>query len=167
MKPKQHTRKLRSKAAHAADHHDLLGVVPEPKTRTNYESKLQQACVRWFRSQYPHHERLLFAIPNGGKRSVITAAILKAEGARAGTADLFLSIPRHGFHGFYIEMKVGKNELSSEQEQFKLAVEKHTYRHRVIWTQDEFIREVNFYLAGDRTTPPERRPRPTFPGPRI
>jgi hypothetical protein len=42
------------------------------------ESKLQIAMVKWFRLQYPDH--VLYAIPNGGNRSAITGAIMKAEG---------------------------------------------------------------------------------------
>ena len=48
----------------------------------NAESRLQQACVRWVRYQYP--DLVVYAIPNGGKRNAVTGAILKAEGVLAG-----------------------------------------------------------------------------------
>ena len=48
------------------------------------ESKLQQAMVKWFRLRHP--DLMLFHIPNGGKRSPITAKILKAEGVLPGVA---------------------------------------------------------------------------------
>lgn len=38
------------------------------------EDQLQRQCVKWFRMQYPKLEKRLFAIPNGGKRDVVTAA---------------------------------------------------------------------------------------------
>ena len=62
------------------------------------EHRLQCACVRWFRYQYPHHASLLFAVPNGGRRDAVTGARLKAEGVVAGVADLLLFVPtkQHG-----------------------------------------------------------------------
>lgn len=45
----------------------------------NEESKLQQSCITWFRLQYPRLAKLLFAVPNGSRRDVVTGAILKRE----------------------------------------------------------------------------------------
>ncbi len=70
------------------------------------ESREQQALFRWwdmYRSQYP--EALMFAVPNGGARSAITGARLKAEGVLAGVPDVFLAYPAGGLHGLFIEMK--------------------------------------------------------------
>lgn len=73
------------------------------------ESQLQQAVIKWWalahRGLGVTEERSLFAIPNGGKRGRFEAAIMKNEGVRAGVADLFLSVPSGGFHGFYLELK--------------------------------------------------------------
>ena len=110
------------------------------------ESELQKSCVKWFRLQYPHYKMLLFAIPNGGQRNIITATRLKAEGALAGVSDLFLSIPKKGFAGFYIEMKSGDNKLTEKQEDFFNAVQKFNYKTQVIRTFDQFTREIQFYL---------------------
>ena len=112
----------------------------------NQESKLQAACVGWFRYNHPKYKGVLFSIPNGGKRNVITAVAMKREGALPGVADLMLAVSRHDFHGLFIEMKYGKNKLSAQQEDFKLNVEKHGYKYVCCYTFDEFEREVNFYL---------------------
>ena len=48
---------------------------------------------------------LLYAIPNGGNRNIVTATKLKAEGVKAGVPDLCLPVPRGGYHGMYLEMK--------------------------------------------------------------
>ena len=113
----------------------------------NNESKLQQECVFWFRAQFPHYKKLLFAIPNGGKRNIVTASILKAEGALAGVADLMLAMPRGEYHGLFIEMKHGKNDLSESQEDFKQAVQKHGYKHITCREFDEFQRNIEGYLG--------------------
>ena len=70
------------------------------------ESAEQQALVAWWhavRKQWPG--AVLFAIPNGGARSAVTGARLRAEGAVAGIPDLFLACPRGSSHGLFVEMK--------------------------------------------------------------
>lgn len=47
----------------------------------------------------------LFSIPNGGKRNLITASLLRAEGCKAGVPDLCLAYPNKKYHSLYIEMK--------------------------------------------------------------
>jgi hypothetical protein len=58
---------------------------------------------------------LLFHIPNGGARDRVTGAQLKAAGVKAGVPDLCLPVARHGWHGLFIELKVGDNEPSAQQ----------------------------------------------------
>ena len=48
----------------------------------------QREFVSWFRKTYPGVR--IFAIPNGGFRSRLTGARLKAEGASPGVPDLFI-----------------------------------------------------------------------------
>ena len=54
------------------------------------EHRLQSACVRWFRYQFPALAHSLFAVPNGGRRDAATGARLKDEGVLAGVSDLVL-----------------------------------------------------------------------------
>lgn len=49
--------------------------------------------------------RYLFAVPNGGGRSKVEAAILKAEGVRPGVPDLMLALPTNLHHGLFLELK--------------------------------------------------------------
>lgn len=112
----------------------------------NLESELQIVCIEWFRYSYPQYRMLLFSIPNGGKRSLLTAVRMKREGVVSGVSDLFLSIPRHGYHGFYIEMKYGKNKLSENQEAFFQEARMQGYKCEMINSLDKFIDHVNNYL---------------------
>jgi len=58
----------------------------------------QVRLVAWFRRQWP--DIRIFAIPNGGGRSMAQGAALKAEGVTAGVPDLFVPA-----WGLWIEMK--------------------------------------------------------------
>lgn len=110
----------------------------------NLESKLQQSCVRWFRLQY--HTELLFAIPNGGKRNVVTASILKAEGVMSGVADLFMCSNGRAFKGHFIEMKYGKGKQTDNQIAFQKKVISKGYTYDVCCSFDEFVNVVKSYL---------------------
>lgn len=69
----------------------------------------QVRLVSWFRKTYPHTR--IFAVPNGGARSGLQGAKLKAEGVSPGIPDLFVPA-----WGLWIEMKRSKGgTLSPEQ----------------------------------------------------
>lgn len=116
------------------------------------ESKLQTACVKWFRSEYPKYRRLLYAIPNGvrlhgtEKERMITWNRLEKEGAVAGAADLFLSVPSHGTPGLYIEMKTPKGRQSKKQELFERDVVGVGYGYAIPRSEKEFRQVVRMYL---------------------
>ena len=114
------------------------------------ESELQSSCIDWFRLVSPQYKMLLFAIPNGGHRNILTAVRLKREGVIAGVPDLFLSIPRNEFHGMYIEMKHGNNKLTEHQEKFFQFAIKHNYKCQVVTSLDQFIREITFYINSNQ-----------------
>lgn len=109
------------------------------------EHKLQCACVRWFRLQYPNV--LCFAIPNGGARSALTGAMLKAEGVVAGVPDLMIAVPKNGHAGLFVEMKVKPNRPSKEQVQVIKRLEDAGYKVAVCYSFDDFVNVVNDYLA--------------------
>ena len=108
------------------------------------ESSLQIHCVRWFR--YEHPDLVLFSIPNGGKRSAITAKIMKSEGQMSGVADLFLMYPHNGYHGLWIEMKTDKGRQSDNQKNFQERAEFFGYKYTIAHSFEEFIKIVTDYL---------------------
>ena len=110
------------------------------------EHYLQSRCVRWFDFQYPGLSNLLFAIPNGGKRSKAVAGKLKAEGVRKGVADLFLSVPVMGVHGLYLEAKFKTGKQSPEQQQFQSDVERMGYQYSEFRSEEEFMQIIKTYL---------------------
>ena len=82
------------------------------------ESQEQKSLFKWWRVYSRHAPHLvMYHIPNGGRRDAITGARLKAEGVVAGVPDIFLAVPRQGFHGLYVELKRQKGgSLESSQE---------------------------------------------------
>jgi hypothetical protein len=125
---------------------------PEPKPpkqtkkRTNDESRLQKACVKWFRTQYPKH--ILFAIPNGGSRGKIEGAILKAEGVLAGVPDLFLAVPNEAEHysGLFLEMKTEDGVLSANQKAIMPQLKDAGYKVVICRSFDAFKSAIHDYL---------------------
>ena len=129
------------------------------------EHQLQSQCVRWFALQYPNLNQLLFAIPNGGHRSKAAAGKAKAEGAKRGVADLFLSVPKHPFAiqilctekgqhihpcsgagGLYIEMKTLRGRQSPDQARFQQKVEAFGYQYTICRSLFDFQQTINTYL---------------------
>jgi|APCry1669189034_1035192.scaffolds.fasta_scaffold37371_4 hypothetical protein len=62
------------------------------------EHEEQREVVKWFRQTFK--DVRIFAIPNGGARSITTAAKLKVEGVSAGVPDLYVPAWK-----LWIEMK--------------------------------------------------------------
>ena len=112
------------------------------------ESQLQRQCVAWFRMQYPKHAKLLFAVPNGGGRSRVEAAIMKAEGVVAGVSDLILLEPRGGYGCLCIEMKREdkSSRQSAIQKEWQAATEEAGNRYVVVRSLEIFQAVVNEYM---------------------
>lgn len=110
------------------------------------EHNLQVACVRTFRYKYP--DVLIYAIPNGGHRSIKTASALKAEGVVSGVPDLFIAVARGEYHGCYVEMKNGKKgKLSENQKERMTQLTKAGYLCLVCHDFDEFERDTDKYMS--------------------
>lgn len=92
---------------------------------------------------------LIFAIPNGGARHPAVAAKLKAEGVKAGVPDLFLPVARHGYHGMFIELKVGDNKPSQVQLDMIRNLIAERYFCKAIWDSVDAVMDwLVWYLEG-------------------
>lgn len=112
----------------------------------NGEHNLQTACVRYFRLKYPN--RIIFAIPNGAKRSARQGAYYKEEGLTAGVPDLFIPEPVGSFSGFFIEMKTESktSKPSAVQVEMIKRLEERGYKVIICRSIDNFIAEVDSYF---------------------
>ena len=122
------------------------------------ESAIQQGCVTWFRLQFPEIGKLLFAVPNGGARSRLEAAIMKGEGVTAGVADMLLLYPSGPYGCLCIEFKTEKKGSRQQptQIEWQALTEKAGNKYVVCRSFDEFRDAVTEYLQPSIT--PGKRP---------
>ena len=110
------------------------------------ESHIQRNCVKWFRLAYPKLSRLLFAVPNGGKRGIVEASIMKAEGVVSGVADLLLLVPKGNHNALAIEMKTAKGKQNENQKLWQTDFENMGGKYVICRCFDEFRNEIEQYL---------------------
>lgn len=104
------------------------------KTR-DLEHQAQVALFQWcgYQSRRYPELALLFAIPNGGARSLSQGARLKAEGVKAGIPDMLLPVARGGFHGFFIELKAPDGTVQDNQKKWAADLAAQGYKAEVIY----------------------------------
>jgi hypothetical protein len=110
------------------------------------ESRLQSACVQWFRLQYPHYASHLFAIGNGVPANARQGAIRKREGSVPGVADLFLMVPTGNLHGLFIEMKTPTGTVSQAQKDFRDRATDAGYCHSTCRSIEQFMAVIRLWL---------------------
>lgn len=117
------------------------------------EAQEQTALFRWkaYNAKIIPELSLLHHIPNGGLRDKITARHMKDQGVMAGIPDISLPVPRGGYHGMYIELKVGGNKPSEKQQECIEALRKQGYRVEVCYGWLEAAEVIKDYLSkGER-----------------
>ncbi len=82
------------------------------------EHQIQSAFIEWVRLAEKQDERLqlLFAVPNGGKRNLITAVKLKKEGVKPGIPDIMFPLKTEAFNGLSIEFKKPKTGRKTKEQ---------------------------------------------------
>lgn len=117
---------------------------------TGTEDQEQAALFTWAKYNTGRYPVLkwLHAIPNGGKRDPITAARLITTGVKAGVPDIHLPVPAGGYHGLYIEMKVGYNTPTEKQREWLAGMEQLGHRVFVCYSWGDAARKIEEYLKG-------------------
>lgn len=138
------------------------------KRRRQEESLMQRKVVQWWdmtcKARWGLDHRLLFAVPNAGWRSPATAAIMKAEGLRAGVPDLLLAVPRHRqvahansmmsqystefCSGIFLELKTPEGRVARNQETYHALLRAQGYRVEVVRSFDQAVEVISNYLDG-------------------
>lgn len=106
------------------------------------EAKEQQTVVEYCTTR----NIPIFAIPNGGKRNAKEAYFMKLSGVKAGVPDLCIPVPCGRFHGLFIEMKVGKNKLTANQNQWLKLLTYYGYKAVVCYGFEEARKTIDEYI---------------------
>jgi len=141
-----------------------------------FEHDEQVTVIEWADNHTRQFKELawLFAIPNGGHRSKAQAGKLKAEGVRAGVADLCLPIARRGYNALYIEMKyvnrfrasktkdtrltqdeiykVARKNMSTDQLKFEVHCDAENNLYQTCGNNEAAIALLQWYLKGDKSS---------------
>ena len=121
-------------------------------SNNNEHSRLQAACIKYFRYQFSEYKDLLFSIPNGiplANQNVRTKIYkkLKEEGLQPGVPDLFLAVGNSIYNGMFIEIKTKTDRLRKKQVDMIRALEQQNYKCVVVRSVDEFIEIIDEYLS--------------------
>ena len=114
------------------------------------EREAQQAVMKWAEAasgKWPEL-RLLYHVPNEGRRSMATGGRLRAEGLKSGVPDLCLPSAHGEYHGLYIEMKRTKGgRATPEQKEWLEMLEEEGYKTEICNGADAAIKAIGTYLS--------------------
>ena len=110
------------------------------------EHRLQAACVKWFRLKYRNMASVLFAVPNGNKRTARNGAYMNEEGMLSGVADLILLKSNRFYGGLAIEMKTKKGRQEESQKAWQKECEANGNKYVICRSFDDFRREIDMYV---------------------
>lgn len=116
---------------------------------TTSELQLQAACFQWAWNTRPETRRLLFHVPNGGKRSKVEASWLKGSGVVSGIPDLVFVWRGHAY-GF--ELKSEKGVVSDAQQAVHKAWQGQLIPIIIIRTLEHFQEMFNQILTTGYST---------------
>lgn len=120
------------------------------KRNAQPEAIEQERVIKWARDNENNYPFLwlLHSSLNGVKLSKNQAGRAKTQGMLSGVPDLFLPVPKNGYHGLFIEMKSGKGRLSTNQTCFLSKVELLGYKIAVCYSANEAIKTIeNYYFV--------------------
>lgn len=84
------------------------------------EDDIQEAFFSAARVAFPKLGKLLFAVPNGGKRDKKEAIRLQRQGVVPGVSDILCLIPNEKYSYLCLETKTSTNNQSDHQTSFEI-----------------------------------------------
>lgn len=111
------------------------------------EDDIQKEFFKTVRVVFPTiPDKLLFAVPNGGKRNKLEGARLKMQGVKSGVADVLLLIPRGGYNCLCMEFKTSTGTQSPEQKEFQQQIVEAGGKYVIVRSAAAAIEEMKIYL---------------------
>ena len=121
----------------------------KPRTKRNAQPEaIEQAkVIAWARANENNYPYLwmLHSSLNGVKMTKAQAGRAIAQGMLSGVPDLFLPVPKNGYHGLFIEMKYGSNKVTENQEKFLQNAANVGYAISVCYSAQEAIKRIEDY----------------------
>ena len=99
----------------------------------------------WVRSM-PDVEPYVFHIANERKCTPFEGRILKRMGVSRGVSDYMIAIPSGPYHGMFLELKVGSNKPSEEQQKFLDDMTAKGYMAVCVWGYEAAKIAIETYL---------------------
>lgn len=93
------------------------------------ENAIQQECYMWFHNTFPTLRGCLFAVPNGGARSIIEGKLFKETGVVAGVSDMLLMIKGSTY---CFELKTVIGTQSEKQIKWQKTIESQGFKYFII-----------------------------------
>ncbi len=117
------------------------------KRNAQPEAAEQEKVIKWARDNEKTYPFLwmLHSSLNGVKMTKAQAGRAIAQGMLSGVPDLFLPVPKNGYHGLFIEMKYGSNKVTENQEKFLQNAANVGYAISVCYSANEAIKRIEDY----------------------
>ena len=122
-------------------------IKPRTKRTAQPEAIEQAKVIAWARANENNYPYLwmLHSSLNGVKMTKAQAGRAIAQGMLSGVPDLFLPVPKNGYHGLFIEMKYGSNKVTENQEKFLQNAANVGYAISVCYSANEAIKRIEDY----------------------
>jgi len=114
------------------------------KRNAQPEAIEQERVIKWARDNENNYPFLwlLHSSLNGVKLSKNQAGRAKTQGMLSGVPDLFLPVPKKGFHGLFIEMKSQQGRVSVSQSRFLSVTNELGYQSIVCYSSEDAIEKI-------------------------
>jgi hypothetical protein len=131
-------------------------ITPEQLAASGSEHGHQAAIFCWAQQSGIEELKWLFAVPNGFFGTAAQKSKMKAEGLKSGVPDIWLPVPmrfmddngvRNNYCGLVIELKVGKNKPSTEQQEWIDYLNDNGYRAIVCYGWESARDTILMYLG--------------------
>lgn len=116
------------------------------KPPNHEEDDIQEAFFDAARTIFPQLGKLLFAVPNGGKRPIKQAARFKKQGVIPGVSDIICLVPNDRYPYLCLETKTADGTQRESQIQFQEEVEQAGGLYVVFRSAAEGIEILRNYL---------------------
>ena len=116
------------------------------QTKEENEQIILFSWAAYAQERYPEL-KLMYHVPNEGKRSRLAGARLKEAGLKSGVPDVCLPTAHGGYIGLYIEMKVKPNKPTENQKQWLRALRCAGHLTTVCYSFEEAKKLIEDYIS--------------------